>query len=476
MSHRASPRPKKQWNVLFITANQLIRRELAPLLSRTLANFSYSEISSSASPPEFASAIRAHSPDLCFLDFSNNSEVVLTVVVPNLLKVDPRLVIIGLLPGSEPGLVLRCLRQGATDFLMTPFDVGQVEAVVQKVLNRMPGAAARKPATVYALIPAKGACGSTTIACNLAYQWKRLGAERILLADLDPLTGTISFLLKVKSQHSFIDVLQRSSELDADLWNAMVVNRHGVDLLLAPEHMIQGADELVDPEPIIEFARLNYDVVILDAARVYGPWNLAQARLADEVLLVTTNELIALQAAQRALNYLEKNGVGRWKVQIVVNQYERQVGLSENIIATALNADVYHLLPSDYEGVQKALMEGKAILPSSSLGKALSRLGDRLAGRKDNARKRLVVGRTAIAVHADFELSSTTKCQHCFFTQARHWADFAVLQGLGTRLPLEALYPDSHLTRDLNGLAINPQRPIEELLSQEARPWYIRSL
>ena len=52
-------------------------------------------------------------------------------------------------------------------------------------------------------MPAKGACGATTIACNLAFQWKRLGAKKILLADLDPLTGTLSFLLKIKSIYSF---------------------------------------------------------------------------------------------------------------------------------------------------------------------------------------------------------------------------------------------------------------------------------
>ena len=46
-----------------------------------------------------------------------------------------------------------------------------------------------------------------TIACNLAFQWKRRGAKKVLLADLDPLTGTMSFLLKIKSVFSFLDML-----------------------------------------------------------------------------------------------------------------------------------------------------------------------------------------------------------------------------------------------------------------------------
>ena len=79
--------------------------------------------------------------------------------------------------------------------------------------------------------------------------------------------------------------------------------------------------------------------------------------------------------------------MGRWKVRVVVNRYQREVGLSEELIATALDRDLYHLLPSDYVGVQKSLMEGKAIAPSSNLGKSLAQLADRMAGRETSTRK-----------------------------------------------------------------------------------------
>ena len=138
--------------------------------------------------------------------------------------------------------------------------------------------AGKEPAKIFAVMPAKGACGATTVACNLAFQWKRHGAKRILLADLDLLAGTLSFLLKIKSVYSFVDVLQRANELDADLWNAMVTSVNGVDVLLAPELIAEGIQDLRDPSPIIEYARHAYDVVVIDAGGVYGDWNLNQAR------------------------------------------------------------------------------------------------------------------------------------------------------------------------------------------------------
>ena len=205
---------------------------------------------------------------------------------------------------------------------------------------------------------------------------------------MDPLTGTISFLLKITSSYSFLDVLSHAAALDTDLWKAMVTNRNGVDVLLAPELLMEGANELCDASSIIEYARQNYDTVVLDAGGVYGEWNLSQARLADEVLLVTTNELAALHAAQRALAYLEANRIGRWKMRVIVNRYDKEVGLSQDVINAALQTDIFQVIPSDYDAVQKALLEGKPVPATTALGKKLAALGDRLAGKQEQAPKR----------------------------------------------------------------------------------------
>ncbi len=246
------------------------------------------------------------------------------------------------------------------------------------------------PAKVYSMMPAKGACGASTLACNLAFQLKRAGAKRVLLADLDALTGTVSFQLKIKSSYSFLDVLSRADSLDADLWSAMVTSRAGVDVLLSPDALLEGASELRDSAPIIDYARQSYDAVVLDAGGVYGAWSLSQARAADEVLLVTTNELAAVQSAQRALVYLDSNGVGRWKTRLLVNRYDDDIGLTKEVIAAALELDVYHVVPDDSDAVHKALMEGKPLAPNTAIGKNLAALGERLYGKppQDAAPKR----------------------------------------------------------------------------------------
>jgi pilus assembly protein CpaE len=373
------------WNTLFIGPNSKISKDLAPLLSRRLATHKKEEFPSYPVRHQLADLLRPEY-DVCFLDASSDTETALALI-PELHRTHAKLPVIAILAGSSTDLVLRCLRAGASDFLIQPFTEEQVDGAIQKINRLQPSRQSASRGRVLCVMPAKGGCGASTIACNLAYQWKRLGSKDILLADLDPLAGTLSFLLKIKSNFSFMDALQRSGDIDGDLWKAMVVNRMGVDVLLAPETMIDGVSELSDANAIIDYARAAYDIVILDANGVYGDWNLTQANNCDELILVTTNELTSLQAVQRSLTYLEMNGVPRYKVKLVVNRYDKHVGLGRDVIATALHTDIYCFLPSDYEALQKSLMEGKQIPPASTLGKSLAGLADRLAGREETAKK-----------------------------------------------------------------------------------------
>jgi pilus assembly protein CpaE len=350
-----------------------------------LPAFTSHEISHYPNRHQLADLLAAQQPSLCFLEVSEPSERGLGLI-PELLRVDPKLPIVVVLSSNDPELVLRCLRQGASDFLLLPFTIEQVDGALQKIARLHPGRT-KSPGKVYCVMPAKGGCGASTIASNLAYQLKRLGDKRILLADLDPLAGTLSFLLKIKSSYSFMDVLQRSGEMDVDLWKAVVTNRQGVDVLLSPEVMAEGVSEVADARSIIEYARGTYELVVLDAGGVYGDWNLSQAQMADEILLITTNELTSLQAVQRAMTYLDNNGVGRWKIRLIVNRYDRHVGLSKDVIGTALHTDIYHLMPADYDAIQKALMEGKPLAQNTDFGKSVIGLVDRLGGSSEVPKK-----------------------------------------------------------------------------------------
>ena len=74
--------------------------------------------------------------------------------------------------------------------------------------------------------------------------------------------------------------------------------------------------------------------------------------------------------------------VDRSKIRLLVNRSNPDVGLNQEAIETALHIDVFHVIPSDYDAVQKALVEGKPVAASSGFGKSLIALSDRMAGKK----------------------------------------------------------------------------------------------
>jgi pilus assembly protein CpaE len=360
---------------------------LEPLLLQHLAGVPLTHHASYPAAPDVQHQLGIANSQIIFLDIPSSPEQALAVLAE--LSAVSGTQVLAVLAGNDPDSILKCLRGGASDFLLRPITADQVEDALSKLARLQPAASdgSSQQAKIIAVMPAKGACGATTLACNLAFQWKRMGAKRVLLADLDPLAGTMSFLLKLKSTFSFMDILQRSHELDVDLWKTTVSSSNGVDVLLAPDLSVTGIPQFVDASPILNFARNAYDVVVMDTGSVYGEWNLSQARAASEVLLVTTNELPALQAAQRALSYLEANKIGKWKTRLVVNRYQRDVGLNRDVIGTALHTDVFETIPSDYDAVQAALMEGKPVLPTTAFGKGVVQLASRIGGPEAKEKK-----------------------------------------------------------------------------------------
>ena len=367
---------------VIISPNSPLVSELEPLLSAHLNGGAINRLQAYPASGDLAGLVGGGIQSLVLLDAASDREQALELLTA-LNGLGTHIPVIALLSGNDPEFILRCLRAGAADFLIQPFTSEQVEGAFGKLARLQASAesSGREPAKIIAVMPAKGACGATTLASNMAFQWKRASGQKVLLLDLDPLTGNLSFILKVKSTYSFLDALQRAEELDSDLWQTMIQTVNGVDVLLAPDLMLDNVQELQDPTPILDYARNAYDVVILDTNGVYGEWNLNVARIANELLLVTTNELPALQAAQRALSYMDTNRVGRWKIRLVVNRYLRDVGLSREVIGTALHTEVFETLSSDYESVQRALMDGKPIPTSSAFGKGVVQLVERLGGK-----------------------------------------------------------------------------------------------
>lgn len=369
-----------QWKILLICPEQNLCNELAVLLSEHLPYSPVMELKKYPTRAVLQEAMQEHGCNLCFLDAESSRDWALALI-SDLVLLDAKLPVVAIHGSNDPDYILRTLRQGAVEFLFQPLTAEQFIPAMERIAEkyRPKGGANGK---VVAVMPAKGACGASTLASNLAQHWRKLGAKKILLADLDPLAGTMSFQLKLKQNYSFLDALSRGTQLDEDIWRGLVQSLGPTDVLLAPDQPVHGIDEAHNPAGLIDFARSQYEVVVVDTGGPYGMWNRSIVRFADDLLLVTTNELPSLQAAQRCLAYFERNRVDRTKVKVVVNRYRKDMGLSREMVESALHCDVFQLVPSDYEEVQRALVEGKPVGPGTTVGKSVVELAEKLAGKK----------------------------------------------------------------------------------------------
>lgn len=323
--------------------------------------------------------------NICFLDAATNSEHAQLLIS----ELAPSVPVVALHPRNDADLILRCLRRGACEFVADP-TVDAVGGVFERLARMRSDAVYRAPGVVYCVVPGKPGCGGSTLAANLAIQLRSDGANPVLLVDGDQLTASIAFMLKLKPEFHLEDVLRDWARMDDDLWSRLTVPAFGVDVLAAPE------DPTTRTEVSRQFAaelcafwRERYEAVILDLPDVRAAADCGFTAQADIIMLVTTNELAALQATRRSLRYLDAGAGDHAKLRLILNRHTPVTGFKREEVNTALAMQPFAILCNDYAVIQAALLDGKPVPPESRFGasvQALCRqLSQKSAPEKKNA-------------------------------------------------------------------------------------------
>ena len=377
-----------RWKHLIICPDRTLFHALTAALAEVTPGSAFTDVKAYPLRRTLPETVTAEGSTICFLDVRTNWDSA-SALITEIASLKSPIPVVAISRDNDPDLILRSLRQGSSEFLFQPFAIEQIGAALDRLARIRLDAniQSRELGKVYCVMPGKGASGATTIACNLGFQLQRLNPQKkVLLANLDPTTGTLSFLLKLKSSYSFVDTLSHASQMDEDLWRALVTPLQGVDVILSPENPVDSIPTH-EAAAMIEYSRENYSAVVLDTASPYGDWVEQVAGLCDELLLVTTNELPALHSTQKALAHLDEVGIDRSKIKLVVNRFNEELGLDREAIQTALGMDIFQLLPNDVDSIQRSMLEGKLLAPNTLLGKQIVSMADRLGGRQKQAKR-----------------------------------------------------------------------------------------
>lgn len=303
-------------------------------------------------------------------------------LLPGLARVAKALLAVG--PTDDARLVLRALRGGATDYI----DVADLEIELEAAVRRMADESARptEPARLIAVLAPNGGSGSSTLAVNIAATLAKAHGH-VGLIDLKLETGDLATLMDLQPTFTLSDLCHNAARLDRVMFErSLVKHDSGVSLLASPAQLADVA--AVKPDGValaLTLARASFPYVVADVDHSFRAEQMVVLRQADVVLVVLRLDFVSLRHARRALEHLEKSGVDREKVRLVVNRSGQPQEVPRGKAEEALGMKIAHLVPEDAKSINRANNQGVPVViatPGAKVSRSIAALAEGLDGRR----------------------------------------------------------------------------------------------
>jgi pilus assembly protein CpaE len=216
---------------------------------------------------------------------------------------------------------------------------------------------------VVTVFSAKGGCGKTTVATNIAAALAADGTTRVCLVDLDLEFGDIAIALQLVPERTLVDLLAMTDTIDEHGIRSVITPvGPGLDAVLAPtapgDAPRVGAGLV--PE-LVRVLRRMYDVVIIDTPPAITEHVLAAFDLADVTVLLATLDVPALKNLKVSLDTLDLLGYARDSRMVVLNRADARVGLNLSDVEETIGTPVSVHIPSSGD-VPAAINRGRLIV------------------------------------------------------------------------------------------------------------------
>ena len=225
------------------------------------------------------------------------------------------------------------------------------------------GAERQHHGQVITVFSAKGGCGKTTLATNIATALAESGKGTVALVDLDLAFGDVAIALQLFPTHPIADAVPIGEDLDGPaLASLLTSHRSGLQALVAPMEP-SAADLITTPlvSRILDILREDFDYVVVDTPPALDDHVLAAFDHSNVVALLATLDIPALKNLKLTLETLDLIGFPRDRLKIVLNRSDSKVGLSLSEVEKTLRAPIVAQIPSSRD-VPASTNRGVAIV------------------------------------------------------------------------------------------------------------------
>jgi pilus assembly protein CpaE len=213
---------------------------------------------------------------------------------------------------------------------------GNIEAPEHERLGRL--------VTVFS---AKGGCGKTTFATNIAAVLAESG-QRVCLVDLDLAFGDVAIAMQLKPSRTIADAVPIAHSLDREALGSLVTPyASGLDVLIAP--IRPDVKEVVPAQlvgRILDLLRGEYDWVVVDTPPAFDDHVLHAFDRSDQLALLATLDVPALKNLKLTLETLALLNYPKERWKVVINRADSKVGLSIGDVEKALDTHISAQVPS----------------------------------------------------------------------------------------------------------------------------------
>ncbi|MFC0004185.1 AAA family ATPase [Micromonospora siamensis] len=248
----------------------------------------------------------------------------------------------------------RALRAGVRD-VVDARDTAAVRAacarsreVSRRLRGAVPADQADEPvARVVTVFSAKGGCGKSTLATNLAVALADGGRHTVCLVDLDLAFGDVGIMLQLVPERGIGDALN-AEHVDDTLVRALLTPyKAGVQTLLAPVSPTDA--ERIGRElasQLLAAVRTMFDYVVVDTPPAFSEAVLAALDVSDVQVLVATPDVPALKNLRVAMDMLDLLGLRQEARLVVLNRSDARVGLTAADVDRVLRTPTAAHIPS----------------------------------------------------------------------------------------------------------------------------------
>ncbi len=354
--------------------------ETAKLVEYAAADRRLSRATTEVIPGSLAEALERYTnqptPSLIMVECTAEAQAMLDGLdrLAEVCDAGTKVVLIG--AHNDISLYRALIRRGVSEYLVPPLQPLQL---IRAVTGLYADPTTPFVGRTLAFVGAKGGCGSSTLAHNVAYQISEGAQSNTVIVDYDLAFGTAGLDFNQDPVQGVADALLKPDRLDPTLMDRMTVRcSERLTLFAAPASLDDDYDISMEAyEEVTAKIRATAPYVVLDLPHLWAGWMRRLMMTVDDVVVTATPDLASLRNAKNLIDLVRKARPNDHPPQLILNQVgapgRPEIPVKE--FAKALQIEPSLVLPFDPKLFGKAANNGQMIFEVNPKAKSSEGLG-----------------------------------------------------------------------------------------------------